>query len=82
MDCDQLAADTYEAMVEADAELMSRINPKIKPCPFCGHENLSVVGRGYPFFVVECDTQGCGIYGPRRLTEEDALIAWNTRDLN
>lgn len=42
---------------------------KLKPCPFCGSEDLSKIIRGQPW--VEC--LNCGATGP------DPLHGWNSR---
>jgi hypothetical protein len=40
-------------------------NPKLKPCPFCGGEDLDIAG-----LAVYCGE--CGTFGPTR-------VSWNTR---
>lgn len=48
---------------------------KLKPCPFCGHENNIV--WGYKNFWVTCE--GCGIETQLFETKEDAEQMWNRR---
>lgn len=54
---------------------------KTKPCPFCGNEHLSISGGKLGFcglgYHVFCN--GCFIYGPQTLTEEEAIEIWNKR---
>jgi hypothetical protein len=49
----------------------------IKPCPFCGSENLEV--RGVPFvgYAVTCWNDNCLARGPSRGKAEEAIKAWN-----
>lgn len=48
------------------------------PCPFCGDEN-PVVARedADAFWLVGCTN--CMTQGPAKLTEAEAITAWNTR---
>lgn len=50
---------------------------KIKPCPFCGSENLSVKsweGGGYIGYII-CNN--CEAYGPSATDEEKSIRMWN-----
>ena len=50
---------------------------EIKPCPFCGSENLSVKsweGGGYIGYII-CNN--CEAYGPSATDEEKAIRLWN-----
>lgn len=54
----------------------------IKPCPFCGPSDVSVVRTGgksgiWQFYAVECPE--CGGSGPSRGDEESAVSGWNFR---
>ncbi len=50
----------------------------LKPCPFCGEEDVDTwEWRGH--FAMECPRNKCGASGPSRDNERDAEIAWNTR---
>lgn len=50
---------------------------KLKPCPFCGVDVLSVhCGKGH-LWAVMCDN--CNAVGPDSFSEEEAIAAWNTR---
>lgn len=46
---------------------------EIKPCPFCGNENLAVKGNNTRF--VHCER--CGTYGPDAKSDEEAVRFWN-----
>lgn len=49
----------------------------IKPCPFCGSENLEV--RNVPFvgYAVTCWNSNCLVRGPSRGKAEEAIEVWN-----
>ena len=54
---------------------------KLKPCPFCGCEDLDVhvgiyYGRRHESVTITCNDCLGSIYGS---TEERAIAAWNTR---
>lgn len=51
------------------------MNKKLKPCPFCGGNNLSV--EGVTFYWVECVDCNASIAGYE--TKEQAIEAWNRR---
>lgn len=66
----------------------------LKPCPFCGKETELVTKEInqrlddiiFPMFQVVCSMQsgmyaknGCGAASGWRLTEEEAVRAWNRR---
>lgn len=51
------------------------MSEKLKPCPFCGGNNLSV--EGITFYWVECIDCNASISGHE--TEEQAIEAWNRR---
>ena len=48
----------------------------LKPCPFCGSDDISE-GPHSPYII--CN--GCGAFGPGNsdVTHEEAIAAWNTR---
>jgi Lar family restriction alleviation protein len=54
---------------------------KLKPCPFCGSEDVSLsVGKngiGESLRYVEC--VGCGAMADMKRTIEEAIGAWNKR---
>lgn len=50
----------------------------LKPCPFCGHETVEILGRGDVHWG-RCDAIDCGTAGPIRHVEADAIAAWNRR---
>jgi Lar family restriction alleviation protein len=56
---------------------------KLKPCPFCGGEDIvlrKVWGASLPSgYYHFCMGIGCRAYGPTRETEEEAIRAWNRR---
>lgn len=46
--------------------------PKLKPCPFCGSEDLKA-------FIPYVRCLACFATGPERLTQAEAIAAWNQR---
>lgn len=50
---------------------------ELRPCPFCGSENLEV--RDVPFvgYAVTCWNDNCLVRGPSRGKAEEAIEAWN-----
>lgn len=56
---------------------------QLKPCPFCGGEDLAVVkdprDQWIPWFVVLCNAEMCHTLGPARREKSEAITAWNTR---
>lgn len=56
---------------------------KLKNCPFCGGEDVSVewnVHNGLWHCI--CQKEKCHCLGPRRLSENEAIHAWNSRPDN
>lgn len=51
---------------------------KLKPCP-AGHDCPVVCGDEPSWFRVECRVYECW-FGPERITEAEAIAAWNKRD--
>lgn len=66
---------------------------RIANCPNCGGDTETDLDRPYgylPRYRVQCAKPirspndgrivlpGCGVSGPWRVTEEDAIVAWNT----
>ena len=49
----------------------------IKPCPFCGGENLSMHHFANKYCIA---CQDCNSQGPESLTRERAIIDWNIRE--
>jgi Lar family restriction alleviation protein len=49
------------------------MSEKLKPCPFCGGNNLSV--KGVTVYWVECND--CNAASSVHKTEEEAIEAWN-----
>jgi Lar family restriction alleviation protein len=53
---------------------------ELKPCPFCGSDNIEIYPTGYgrpPKWAVMCDN--CQAEGPVDLGESGAVEQWNTR---
>lgn len=51
---------------------------ELKPCPFCGSEDVHIAGALVGDTVVMCGN--CGVEGPcDDFEEDDAIAAWNTR---
>ena len=53
--------------------------PELKPCPFCGSENVMVdhAGSKTPYCWAYC--ADCGACGETMMDAEDAAAKWNTR---
>ena len=51
--------------------------PELKPCPFCGGKELSVISVLGEDYYVECSS--CTTCGPSGETYEEAIEAWNRR---
>lgn len=49
---------------------------ELKPCPFCGSDNL-ILENADPYEWVFCEV--CESAGPARMGEGEAEKAWNTR---
>ncbi len=54
----------------------------MRPCPFCNSENLRAISRVIPrqrgqeyHWYIRCNT--CGARGPLKLTDGEAVIAWD-----
>jgi Lar family restriction alleviation protein len=56
---------------------------ELKPCPFCGGEDLAVIkdprDQWLPWYLVLCNADDCHTLGPARRNKPDAITAWNTR---
>lgn len=53
-------------------------NDDLKPCPFCGGEELvRKINCSHTFYWIECDNCGCSVDGGN--SKEIAIEAWNTR---
>lgn len=56
---------------------------KLKPCPFCGGEFITVTYDG-EYYYVECngrdDCNGCDCRGPDNEKADSAIELWNKRD--
>ena len=55
---------------------------EIKPCPFCGKDDIVIDCNSYgdvdDYFAL-CNNLECVTEGPTRTTEKEAITAWNTR---
>ncbi len=62
---------------------------KLKPCPFCGEEEVvaySCLGMVHPkekplLWLAECQNKKCGAAGPPRRTKQGVIKAWNRRPI-
>ena len=50
---------------------------ELKPCPFCGDTQLTIINVYGEDYYVHCDT--CTTCGPSGETEQEAIEAWNRR---
>lgn len=57
--------------------------PVLKPCPFCGSENVELSQDKYGSWAVECHGYACHAYVSnakwRCERKEDAIALWNRR---
>lgn len=56
--------------------------PELKPCPFCGGDNVGIgkCGNGHHFAnCIDCLSATNHLTDGDRLTEVEAIAAWNTR---
>ena len=49
----------------------------LKPCPFCGENELEFTSNGYENEYVECGKCGCS--GPPGIDKNDAAAMWDMR---
>jgi Lar family restriction alleviation protein len=71
------------------------VDMPLRPCPFCGSENITVVNTHTPSYTAECEdcgAQGPGVYYDGKLrskaqaerahreTFDQAIVEWNTRN--
>lgn len=56
------------------------MDDKLKPCPFCGGNNIIVSGEFAPEYWVHCDD--CKASAQCRTTRSQAIEDWNTRPQN
>jgi len=40
-----------------------KFDPELKPCPFCGRENLEITNGKHPLFTITCLDCGCNVSG-------------------
>jgi Lar family restriction alleviation protein len=54
---------------------------ELKPCPFCSNKDLEILDGELTGFAqwVNCSKENCNTAGPARLSEKEAIEAWNTR---
>ena len=61
---------------------MSDTEEKLKPCPFCGGEEISLLYRKWwAGWFVGCESEGCS-FSPAAIAEskKDAVRIWNIRN--
>jgi Lar family restriction alleviation protein len=71
---DELVAEAKARRAAEKAEI-AQFDPL--PCPFCGHDNLTLVLDDDPLWVVFCEH--CWGSGGARANQADAVKAWNRR---
>lgn len=49
---------------------------ELKPCPFCGEDNLEIIVYSLGCFVL---CPGCGVATVNRPTKKEAADVWNRR---
>lgn len=50
---------------------------KLKPCPFCGYLKARLVGSALLNYFILC--ADCGAFATCKITEQEAIEAWNRR---
>lgn len=52
---------------------------KLKPCPFCGSEDVEYTnfGKGFDMWLIQCDE--CEAMFPLLNSREEAIQRWNKR---
>lgn len=59
------------------------MTPELKPCPFCGGDATTLVGKydhGGTFYEAGCDSVGCWcLPSAKTLSMEHAVAEWNRR---
>lgn len=53
------------------------IQPKLKPCPFCGETPLLYLDKGY--YKIGCQNMNCPSRLRASINKKDIVGAWNTR---
>jgi len=62
----------------------NKISNELKPCPFCGGNDIVVCeeqaqARSWPYWYVWC--RDCDVHGPSRMDGEAGAVAdWNDRE--
>jgi len=52
----------------------------LKPCPFCGSENVWIDRKNWePYLVLVCGNENCSANGPWDLGQSGAVERWNER---
>ena len=89
---DECPKPEYDGMAEVRNEIekwqANKMN-ELKPCPFCGNEKLVILEESTDSEIYEniinyavcCDFHrgGCGATSGYRISEEEAIEAWNKR---
>lgn len=55
---------------------MESLNFKLKPCPFCGYEEVTIK-QFVDLFLIKCHS--CEAEGPTSVNQEKAVHLWNNR---
>jgi len=55
------------------------MSDKLKPCPFCGSNDVTIYTDKEKSFWSECDECGMGLVGHTCDTQKDAVKSWNER---
>ena len=56
----------------------NRVNNNLKPCPFCGSNNVSKLEGICNYYYVKC--LACSCIGPKHDSRRQSVKAWNKRE--
>ena len=52
---------------------------ELKPCPFCGKSDIRIWKSPDEYWQIQCNNDECCAQIYDNLTEEQAVLSWNTR---
>lgn len=68
---------TLDECLEDLAKSWNECSGKMKPCPFCGSELVTI--RSVPMFLFVATCEKCGATGADGISRGEALVLWNKR---